>query len=107
MEKFIILLLIALLMLYILFTFPILGKTPDRIYTVTPKKCSSLSSPWTFKNFFVYKCDSINQATQIPYGRIIKEYYSENLNTIYEGNIFMKTYISGNVRIYGTPYIID
>ncbi len=108
MEKFIIFLIIAVLILYILFTLPILGKTPNTVYVVLPEKSKYISSsPWVCDNFFVYKVDSIADAKQIPHGKVICEYSSKNKNTIYKGNIFMQTYISGEMRIYGTPYIID
>lgn len=112
MEKFVVLLIVFSLMLAILFTFPVFGLTPENTYVVSPRPCSELlpeSEQWQADGFYVYRLGKYDvcKANLIPGGKIIREYYTAKSNSIYKGNCLMQTYISGNVRIFGCPYIID
>lgn len=112
MEKFIVLLIVLLLMLAVIFTFPVSGLEPENTYAVSPRDCGELltkSEKWKANGFYVYRLDKseTDMAGLIPGARIVREYYTAKNNSIYKGNSLMQTYLSGNVRIYGCPYIID
>lgn len=112
MEKYIVLLIVFALMLAVLFTLPVFGLEPENTYVVSPRAYGEVfpkSEKWQADGFYVYRLDEneINKADLIPGGKVIREYYTAKSNSIYKGNVLMQTYISGNVRIYGCPYIID
>lgn len=112
MEKFIVLLIVFSIMLAVLFTFPVFGLEPENTYVVSPRACGEFfekSEKWQADGFYVYRLDKseTDKADLIPGGKVIREYYTAKGNSIYKGNSLMQTYVSGNVRIYGCPYIID
>lgn len=114
MEKYIFLLIVLSMLVFCLCTFPVFTYQAEQTYVITDKDYIAdfvlpKSEKWQTNNYYVYKVSKAeeNLIKKIPSGNVIKEYTLKNNHSINISNPFMQAVSSGNVTVFGLPYVID
>ncbi len=114
MEKYVVTLVIASMMMFAICTFPILGKIPDDIYVVSDKGSVArnvLESDeiWSTSDYTVFRLTENDKkyANAIPGGRKIEEYFVSDGNNIQMCDPFLQAISSNGLTVFGAPYVIS
>ena len=114
MEKFIVLLTVVAMLLFFFMTVPVHQLQADNLYVVCDSdfwgdKILKNSEKWSTENGFVYKLAraDMEKAQIIPCGKVVREYITDEANSINMRNPFLQKNASQFSTVYGIPYVID